>query len=196
MGTASYQRVQKLLTDINRATAARDAALRDHIYIHVNRGGDSKDLTLIEKRRRRREIDRLLGPVCSALKGYVFHPRLIFMMAGRQSWWFDLVGDAVSGDYKYTREDGRRLYEADAVFGILRLASNGLLERVKQCLTCQKWLYAQPSHKKFCEKPCQLKHFSFTPRQKEKRAAYMRDYRIDQKEKMARALSLARRRKS
>jgi hypothetical protein len=196
VGTASYRRVQKLLTGINRATAARDAALRDHIYIHVHRPGDLKDLTLIEKRRRRGEIDKLLGPISSALRGYVFHPRLLFMMAGRQSWWLDIVGDAVSGDYKYTREDGRRIYEADAVFGILRLASYGLLERVRQCLTCQEWLYAQPSHKKFCAKACQLNYFSSMPRQKNKRAAYMRDYRLAQKERIEREPTLTPRRKS
>ena len=94
-----------------------------------------------------------------------------------------------------TRSTERRVFEADAVFGVLRLASYGFLDRLRQCLTCQKWLYAHPSHKKFCNSACQLKYFSATPRQKEKRAEYMRDYRFKKKEKESRedALRLATR---
>src|SRR5262249_2111031 len=135
-----------------------------------------------EKVRRRREVDRLLRPIDTTLRGYVYHPRLISTQLGRSHWWFDLYGDPVADDYRVTRASGRRVYEADAVFGVLRLASYGFLDRVRQCLTCQKWLYAIPAHKKFCNKECQLKYFGGTPQQKEKRAAYMREYRRKQRE--------------
>ena len=86
-------------------------------------------------------------------------------------WWFDLFSESVRSDYEFTRPNGRPVYEADAVFGVLRLASYSyrFLDRIRECLTCQKWLYAHPSHKKFCNSACQLKYFASSPRQKEKR---------------------------
>jgi hypothetical protein len=181
VGSKSYLRVRQLINNVYTATLAGDAAVRDRVYVHV---GPAE--LLHEKAQRRHEIDRLLRPISDSLRRYVFHPRLVFLMTGQRRWWFDLIGDPVSGDYKLVRADGRRVYEADVIFGVLRLASWGFLDKIKQCLTCQKWLYAHPSHKKFCDSTCQLKYFASTPSQKEKRAAYMRDYRIKTKEKETR----------
>ena len=180
--------MSRLIHSILSATAVGDAALRDRAFVHV---GTREEL--LEKTQRRLEIDKLLQPIDVAVKRYVFHPRLMFLMSGRRRWWLDLTGDPVAGDYKLTRADGRRIYEGDAVFGVLRLASYGFLERVRQCLTCQKWIYAHPSHKKYCDLACQLKYFASTPRQKEKRAEYMRRYRVDQKQRTERAQRLASR---
>jgi hypothetical protein len=193
VGTKSYERVSKLIRNIRAADAAVDSALRDSVFIHVGRTGD---IIPAEKRRRRREVDELLLPVSRAFAEYVFHPRLTCILFDKRRWWFDLFGESVRSDYKFTRPNGRRVYEADAVFGVLRLASYGFLDRIRECLTCQKWLYAHPSHKKFCSSACQLKYFASSPRQKEKRAVYMRRYRVDQKEKMERALTVARRPRS
>lgn len=189
VGTKSYQRVSDLIRNILSADTAVDVALRDNVFVHVGKRGDSIPA---EKSRRRREVHKLLRLVSRAFTDYVFHPRLTCVLFGKQRWWFDLFGEAVPGDYRLTRSDGRRVYEADAVFGIFRLASYRFLDRIRQCLTCQKWLYAHPSHKKFCNLSCQLKYFASTPRQKEKRAEYMRRYRIDQKQEMEHALRLAR----
>lgn len=188
VGTKSYQRVRELIGNIRAADAALDAATRDSVFVHVGRRGESIPS---EKKRRRREVHRLLRPLDRTFTKYVFHPRLTCLIFDRRRWWFDLVGEPVPEDYKFTRPHGRRVYEADAVFGIFRLASYGFLGRVRQCQTCQKWLYAFPSHKKFCETACQLKHFGSTPSQKEKRAAYMRKYRIKEKEETERSHRLA-----
>lgn len=188
VGTKSYERVSKLIRNIRAADAAVDSALRDGVFVRVRRPGD---IIPAEKRRRRREVDKLLRPVARTFAGYVFHPRLTCILLDKRRWWFDLFCESVRSDYKFIRPNGRRVYEADAVFGVLRLASYGFLDRIRGCLTCQKWLYAHPSHKKFCNSACQLKYFASSPRQKEKRAAYMRRYRIEQN-KMERALPVAR----
>jgi hypothetical protein len=193
VGTKSYQRVSGLIHDILSADAAVDAALRDSVLVHVRKPGD---VIPAEKRRRRRELAKLLLPVSRAFTEYVFHPRLNCILFDKRRWWFDLSGGPVPGDFKLTLPSGRRVYEADAVFGVFRLASYGFLDRVRECVTCREWLYAHPSHKKFCKLTCQLKYFASTPRQKEKRAEYMRRYRIDQKQEMERALRLARKPKS
>jgi hypothetical protein len=143
IGAKSYQRVNGLIRDIRSADTAVDAALRDGVFIH---GGKREDSISPEKLRRRRAVHKLLRSVTHAFTGYVFHPRLTCLLFSKRRWWFDLVGEPVPGDYKLTRADGRRVYEADAVFGVFRLASYGFLDRIKQCLTCQKWLYANPSH--------------------------------------------------
>jgi hypothetical protein len=189
VGTKSYQRVGELIRNIRSADTGVLAAHRDGVYIHVGYPGEGIPT---EKRHRRQALKKLLRPLDQAFTRYVFHPRLTCVLFGRQRWWFDLVGEPVPGDYKLIRPDGRRVYEADAAFGVFRLASYGFLDRIRQCLTCQKWLYAHPSHKKFCNSACQLKYFASTPMQKEKRAEYMRRYRIDQKQEIERALRLAR----
>lgn len=190
VGTKSYQRVSKLIGDIFALDAATDAATRDSIYIHV---GKPEDGIPLDKSRRRREMSKLLRTLDQPLTKYVFHPRLTCVANDKRRWSFDLFGEPRSSDFKLTRPNGRRVYEADAVFGVFRLASYGFLGRVRRCLTCQKWLYAQPAHKKFCNSNCQLKHFASTPSQREKRAAYMRDYRNKEKQENGMALSLARR---
>lgn len=190
VGTKSYERVSELIHNIRSADTAVDAATRDSVFIHVGRREEGIPP---EKARRRREVHRLLLPISRTFTGYVFHPRLNCVLGDKRRWWFDLVGEPVPGDYKLTRSDGRRVFEADAVFGVLRLASYRFLDRVRECLTCQKWLYAHPSHKKFCDAACQLKYFASTPRQKEKRAEYMRRYRVDQKQRAERAQRLASR---
>jgi hypothetical protein len=192
VGTKSYERVSKLIRNIRAADAAVDSAFRDGVFVHSGRGGDVP----VEKRRRLREVDELLLPVNRAFVEYIFHPRLTCILFDKRHWRFDLSGESVRSDYKFTRPNGRRVYEADAVFGVLRLASYGFLDRIRECLTCQRWLYAHPSHKKFCNSACQLKYFASNPSQKEKRAVYMRRYRIDQREKTERALRVARRPRS
>jgi hypothetical protein len=189
-GTRSYRRVTELIRNIRAADAAVDVALRDRVFVHVGRPGD---IIPAEKSRRRREVGKLLRAVSRAFTDYVFHPRLTCVLFDERRWWFDLFGESVPGDYKLIRPNGRRVFEADAVFGILRLASYRLLDRVRECPTCRKWLYAQRSHKKYCDSVCQLKYFASMPRQKEKRAEYMRQYRADQKQRSERAQRLAAR---
>lgn len=176
-GSRSYQRVNEVIRNIKSATAAMDAADKDGVYFHIGPGP-----VPLDKQRRRREIAKQLSAISHALRPYVFHPRLTAngSMVKRHlghRWWFDLSGDPVRTDYKHTRSNGRNVFEADAVFGILRLASYDLLDRVKQCQLCERWLYAAPKHKKFCDEDCQLKYFARSPVQKKKRAWYMRKYR-------------------
>jgi hypothetical protein len=190
----SYQRVSRLLHNILAATGLFGAAfgaavhetLRDLEEWHTNMPAETKEIPR-RKRQRRPEIEKLLGSIEAAVKGYVFHPRLTLQSGIGQGWWFDLVGESVPGDYKLTLDGGRRVYEADAVFRVLHLTSDGLLKRVRQCLTCRKWFYAHPPHKLYCSKPCQQKNFASDPRQKKKHAERQRKFRLRQKQEYDRA---------
>ncbi len=68
--------------------------------------------------------------------------------------------------------------EADVVLRILNLAANSELERVKQCETCLKWLYAERSHQRFCPGgECRLAKYAKSPKYKNYRRLYMRERR-------------------
>lgn len=172
-GSESYRRVTRLIRDIEVIEREMEAARKDDVYFHPGKPGSVPK----EKLRRRRALDKLFLPLESALKNYVFHPRLTYIIFDPRRWWFDLYGDSVASDYELVRQSGRRVCEADAVFGILRLTAAQLIARVRQCPVCGKWLYASPAHKKFCKLGCQYKFFASAPQQKDKRAAYMREYR-------------------
>lgn len=183
-GSRSHCRVVQLISNIQTTEAAVSAAVRDNVYVHSG----SSPVFPPEKVKRQIELSKLYKKIASALRHYVFRPRLTSVTFGRTPWWFDLCGDRVRDDHRVTRPDRRRIFEADAVFGVLRLASFGLLDRVRPCAVCQTWLYARPAHKKFCSKICQTKYFSSMPQHKKKRAAYMREYRRNQGEQSIRAL--------
>lgn len=57
------------------------------------------------------------------------------------------------------------------------LGRDGLLDRIRQCLTCGKWIYARFQRERFCSGPCREKAFRSSPEGKEKRKKYMQGYR-------------------
>ena len=69
---------------------------------------------------------------------------------------------------------------------LLRLARKpGELSRLRRCSECLQWFHAIKGHQQFCGVSCRRRHQAQDPEFKEKRAAYMRERRIDEKEEEA-----------
>ena len=64
---------------------------------------------------------------------------------------------------------------------LLQLIEQGAILKVRRCKECQSWFFAQFSHRAFCSKQCQMKHFAGSDKFKQKRREYMRDYNKLQK---------------
>ncbi len=63
------------------------------------------------------------------------------------------------------------------VHRIVRLAEQGLFNRVRQCRSCKRWIYARFRHQGFCSTACQQKHRRSDERWKAQHREYMRQYR-------------------
>jgi hypothetical protein len=68
---------------------------------------------------------------------------------------------------------------ASALKVIAELASNQILERMRQCEACMKWFFARTNKKMVCSNACRLAKFKEADQQtyKQNRAEYMRHYR-------------------
>lgn len=60
---------------------------------------------------------------------------------------------------------------------IRHLCEAGLVHRLKTCKECGAWFYAQFSHRRFCKRGCQQRHYRSSPTWKAKRRKWMRNYR-------------------
>jgi hypothetical protein len=68
------------------------------------------------------------------------------------------------------------IYEKHAIFYIAQLHELRLIDRLRRCVNCQKWLCARFSHQKFCSDYCREKHFQASPEWKERRRRKAREY--------------------
>lgn len=50
------------------------------------------------------------------------------------------------------------LLECDAANSLMRLAELGLVEKIRQCKHCEKWLFARTPVKQYCDKECQVRY--------------------------------------
>lgn len=78
------------------------------------------------------------------------------------------------------------LDEWDAFCTIAELGRGGLLERVRQCPVCSKWVFARFSHQRFCSPACQIKQFRSSKEWKAKAARKARERYRKKKERKAR----------
>jgi ribosomal protein S27AE len=67
--------------------------------------------------------------------------------------------------------------ESDAIRCLVQLAEEGLLERMRECPKCGKWLYATFRHQRFCSTKCQQTHYKSSEEWKSHRRVWMRNYR-------------------
>jgi hypothetical protein len=67
-----------------------------------------------------------------------------------------------------------------AVSDLFGLSEEMYLGRLRRCERCQKWFYALKSHGRFCSVDCQQQHYKSSPKGKQYRARYMREYRMRQ----------------
>jgi hypothetical protein len=91
-----------------------------------------------------------------------------------------LRSKAVEGEYDvyHAYDHEHTVGEADVVLRILNLAAASELERVKQCVRCSKWFYAERSHQRFCPGgECRIAEYSKSRKYKNYRKLYMRRQR-------------------
>ena len=102
-----------------------------------------------------------------------------------KGWKFDwlYVG---SPDLETTKFAGKALQQIE------RLSEKGLLDRIRRCQICGRWLFAKHRRQRFCKDSCREKAFRKTPDGRAKRAKYMRKYRKDVKLREESALKAAR----
>jgi hypothetical protein len=100
-----------------------------------------------------------------SLRRYSYYPFFIPADGGSQLEW--------SSTQKKRNEN---LYDdSDAVFDLMELARQGLLERLMQC-PCARWIWARFSHQRFCSSKCREKEFRSSPQWKEHRRQKAREY--------------------
>jgi hypothetical protein len=61
------------------------------------------------------------------------------------------------------------------------LGRQGLLDRIRHCQFCARWLFARFDREWFCSPACREKAFRTSPEGKRKRRDYMRQYRANLK---------------
>jgi hypothetical protein len=69
-----------------------------------------------------------------------------------------------------------RIYNEHAIFYVAELYGMGLIDRLRRCINCQKWLCARFSHQRFCSGYCREAHFHASLEWKEKRRRKAREY--------------------
>jgi len=63
----------------------------------------------------------------------------------------------------------------NAVLVLVRLHEMGLLDRIKKCEYCERWLFGRFAHQRFCSGgKCREKAFQSSPSAKEKRREWAR----------------------
>jgi hypothetical protein len=132
----------------------------------------SKQLDIDERRFR---INRELG-------GYRFLPFVIPPVKiapwTSKHWTVGWQIQSRTPERRKTQSPGEFLLgEGEALQMILDLAKAGLLNRLRRCSRCHKWLYAKFRHQSFCSTICQQKHYAKSEEWRAKRREYMRRYR-------------------
>lgn len=109
------------------------------------------------------------------LREYIFLPRV--WSTGQRPWvvLWDIIPKATKTSR--LRNGIIEVNDGVALRLILDFAKAGLLNRLRKCLHCQKWLYAGFRHQDFCCTNCQQKHYAKSPDWRMKRRNYMREYR-------------------
>ena len=79
-------------------------------------------------------------------------------------------GDKWHFTQTFTGSREESLAEFEAVHNLIRLASDGLLDRVRQCEFCKDWLFARFPHQKCCGAPrdCRIKLYHSSEEYKQK----------------------------
>jgi hypothetical protein len=183
LGTASYDRVIKLLDEI------RQFESRTVRWARFGRPNSAQPHVTIDARK----LNRRYASLNQMLEGYHFSPELRLRLVERQ-WMLSMCAAPIEGEYVFHRVFDRlnkslgmryhsvaAISEADVVLHVLNLAAAAELERVKQCDNCFKWFYAERSHQRFCPGgQCRLAKYRHSPKYKEYRRQYMRRRRAQE----------------
>jgi hypothetical protein len=182
-GTESYARVARLIDEIRQVETGLDRGVQEGWYISF--AGKPQSRAVIDQIG---DLNRRHDGISEMLSRYSFSPVLQRMLFDR-TWMLSMSSALAPDEYTFQRvvhEEGKNFYnhqeqslgEADVVLRILNLAAASELERVKQCETCSKWLYAERSHQRFCPGgECRLAKYAKSPKYKNYRRLYMRQRR-------------------
>lgn len=72
-------------------------------------------------------------------------------------------------------------FEWGDIANLVSVAAAGLIERIRRCQCCGRWLFALRDDHQSCSARCRDKLFRSSKLGREKRAAYMRRYRANEK---------------
>jgi hypothetical protein len=75
-----------------------------------------------------------------------------------------------------------------AVQGIFALANAWLLDRLRQCDSCKKWMYARFPHTRFCSNKCRIEHWRTNEEYKARKRENSKKNYLDRKERERRGL--------
>jgi hypothetical protein len=134
-------------------------------------GDESQFLNLAKRSKLSRSLNRMLS-------GYLMHP--LFERRGAKAYvsWTSPTDKKLKIAVLAGGDFGEFTFgEADAVSGVLRLAQQGVENRVMTC-KCGKWFYARFNHQKFCGTPCQVRTFRKTDEFRANRREYMQRHRL------------------
>jgi hypothetical protein len=127
-----------------------------------------KDLTpSVEFRRKLRAID-------AQLSRHKMRPRIVLGHAKVLNTSMPRTRTAYEWEWYYGRNPATK-----AVHQLMKLEEQGLLERVRQCVCCGRWLFARFIHQRFCGQPCQLKAYKSSEDWKEHRRKWLKQHRAE-----------------
>jgi len=67
--------------------------------------------------------------------------------------------------------------DTDAVVEVVKVATNGFIDKIRECRRCNRWFGAGLKSQVFCSLDCQRKHYWSSSSWKAHRRSYMRRYR-------------------
>ena len=169
---AGYGRVIRLIADIRRLTRLVDT---ESICVEWDQ---HRGLNMPKRGYSLREWRSLFARICKELQCHKVFPQLSrFHDDGK--WTVEWRSNARTEWMRSTQADLREqpVTLTDAVVEVVEAATNGFIERIRECLCCQRWFAAALKTQVFCSPECQRKHYWSSSSWKAHRRAYMRRYR-------------------
>jgi hypothetical protein len=114
---------------------------------------------------------RHLRQLNSELSGYKTFP---YISQGRRGWCFQWEVD-YHRDLDGGLIDASRAVELPLVLTAIRLAEQGLIERVRRCPIDRRWFYARTKESRFCGSKCRNVFHQRDPKDKERRRKWARE---------------------
>jgi ribosomal protein S27AE len=182
-GTARNRRVDRLIRLIHRLLSTFQFPVHVQYEELLPRKQRSFPIPSLTK-----EAEELSGELRRCLAAYRFSPTFVCVSStGSAIMYWRPVG-RVSKDF--LDDQGQLPYgEAQAVSDIVHMAEIGCIDRVRRCLNCGKWFFAQFLHRWYCTSKCQQKAYRATPTYKQNKRDYMRKNRLQHKERLFRSTS-------
>jgi hypothetical protein len=122
------------------------------------------------------EFRRKLRAIDTQLARHKMRPRIVSGHANVSNALMRKRRTAYRWEWYYGRNPA-----TEAVHQLMKLEEQNLLERVRQCMCCHRWLFARFIHQKFCGQSCQLKSYKSSEDWKEHRRKWLKHHRAKAK---------------